>query len=89
MRITITHRDGTVYHVSVEAPDGSTSSHLVTVSAADLQRFAPHASPEGLLDASFRFLLEREPKESILGRFDLPVIERYFPEYRRVIGSML
>jgi len=30
---------------------------------------------------SFRFLLEREPKESILREFDLSVIKRYFPDY--------
>jgi len=33
--------------------------------------------------ASFRFLLDREPKESILAQFDLPVISRYFPEFEK------
>lgn len=37
--------------------------------------------PEKLVERSFEFLLEREPKESILGSFDLPLITRYFPEY--------
>ena len=36
-----------------------------------------------------RFLLEREPKESILSRFDLPIISRYFPEYEEEIGERL
>jgi hypothetical protein len=31
----------------------------------------------------FRFLLGREPKESILGRFDATAISRYFPEFER------
>ena len=52
---------------------------------ADVARYAPGSSAEALLAASFAFLLEHEPKESILRRFDLPVIERYFPEYARVI----
>jgi hypothetical protein len=43
------------------------------------------ASPEDLIKLSFEFLLEREPKESILSRFELPVIARYFPEYEREI----
>jgi hypothetical protein len=30
---------------------------------------------------SFAFLLEREPPGSILRRFDLSVIPRYFPDY--------
>lgn len=34
-----------------------------------------------LLMESFRFLLEREPKESIMRKFEISVIERYFPEY--------
>jgi hypothetical protein len=41
------------------------------------------------LQASFEFLLEREPASSILSRFALPVIERYFPEYPRVVGDMV
>jgi hypothetical protein len=57
----------------------------VTVTADHIERYAPGAAPERLLKASFEFLLEREPKESILSRFELPVIERYFPEYPRTI----
>jgi hypothetical protein len=34
-------------------------------------------------------LLEREPKESILGRFDLPVIGTYFPGYEAEIGRRI
>lgn len=40
-----------------------------------------------LVRESFRFLLEREPKESILREFELSVIERYFPEYPDEIGK--
>jgi hypothetical protein len=38
---------------------------------------------EDYLEATFRFLLDREPKESILSRFDVRVISRYFPEFER------
>jgi len=41
---------------------------------------APDA--EALVRQSFAFLLEREPVGSILPRFDLPVIARYFPGWR-------
>jgi len=74
------------YRVTVEE-DGSKTEHEVTVTAADVARYAPNSTAEALLVASFAFLLEHEPKESILRRFDLPVIERYFPEYARVIGK--
>jgi hypothetical protein len=59
----------------------SSTTHQVTLWPSDLARYAPGATPEALIEASFEFLLAREPKESILRAFELPVIERYFPEY--------
>ena len=47
------------------------------------------ATPEQLAEASFRFLLEREPKESILRSFEMPVIARYYPEDEQRIGDYL
>jgi hypothetical protein len=65
---------------------GAPTTHAVRVAAADLARYAPgSADPVDLVRRSFAFLLAREPKTSILGRFDLPVIARYFPEYEREI----
>ncbi|MEE8163681.1 MAG: hypothetical protein V3T92_06720 [Anaerolineae bacterium] len=64
--------------------------HRVTLRKADYRGLAgAKASPEALVTESFRFLLEREPKESLLGSFDLMVIGRYFPEYRREIMKRL
>jgi hypothetical protein len=63
-------------------PDAGATRHVVGVSADDLRRLAAGAvDPTALVEASFQFLLEREPRESILGAFDLPVIGRYFPEW--------
>ena len=64
----------------------SESSHRVSVSAEDYNRLTGGKieAPE-LVKRSFQFLLEREPKESILKQFDLRVIARYFPEYEREI----
>jgi hypothetical protein len=68
----------------------SETSHLVTLQPGDYQRLSGgKGTPEELLKRSFQFLLEREPKESILARFDLPVIARYFPEYEREIQRRL
>lgn len=53
----------------------------VTLDRATLEDLAPGATPEALVDASFRFLLEREPPEAILRSFDLPIIARYFADY--------
>ena len=87
-RISITHEGGAAYHVTVDE-GRSTTSHDVTVWPSDVERYAPGSTPEELLRASFEFLLEREPKESILRRFELPVIERYFPDYRAAIAGMI
>ena len=69
---------------------GSETTHDVTVSPNDYTRLTNgKIEPEELVRRSFEFLLEREPKESILTRFDLSVIGRYFPEYEREIRRRL
>jgi hypothetical protein len=63
------------------------SSHEVVLDDAYYRRLtAGRVAPEELVRRSFEFLLEREPKESILTTFRLPVIARYFPEYEREIA---
>ena len=86
--IDVTRIGAGKFRVEVREP-GSSSVHEVSASDDDVRRFGGEASAEQLIEASFVFLLEREPKESILSRFDLPVIERYFPEYPREIRGRL
>lgn len=70
--------------------DADATRHTVLVKQSDLERLAPgHYDPEELVRASFAFLLEREPRESILREFELPVIERYFPGYESHIRHQL
>jgi hypothetical protein len=77
------------YRVTVEE-GGSRTAHQVTLSADYHQKLTGgKPAAEELIRHSFEFLLEREPKESILGRFDLPVIARYFPDYEREIRRRL
>jgi hypothetical protein len=72
--------------VTVDDGDGDPTRHDVTVTTGDLANLAPDATePTDLVRRSFEFLLEREPKGSILARFDLPLIGRYFAEYERTI----
>ena len=78
--------DGWRFDVRV-ADGGSESRHEVTLSRTDRERIARDADPEQLVRESFAFLLEREPKESILRSFDLTVIARYFPEFERVMAG--
>jgi hypothetical protein len=74
------------FSVTVRDEDGSESTHEVSLSEGDFDRWGGHyRSPEEFLRGCFEFLLEREPKESILPRFDVGVISRYFPEFEKVI----
>jgi len=86
--ITIVLAGASMYRVTVEE-HGSRTVHHVHVTPSDANRYAPGVAPERLLQVSFEFLLEREPKESILQRFELPTIERYFPEYLGTIRDRL
>ena len=86
--ITVMAAGDTVYRVTV-AEGASETRHEVILTPAVSARYAPGVPPARLIEASFEFLLAREPKEAILLRFDLPVIERYFPDYPRRIRAAL
>jgi hypothetical protein len=61
--------------------DAGATSHDVVVDRETLDDLAPGGSPEVLVRTSFAFLLEREPRESIMRRFELPIIGRFFADY--------
>jgi len=80
---------GWVFEVTISEP-GSETVHTVTLKKSDYERLTEGKSPpETLVKRSFEFLLQREPKESILRRFDLTKIGFYFPEYEREIRRSL
>ena len=62
--------------------DDRATTHEVTVDRDVLDDLAPGSTPEELVRVSFEFLLEREPRESIMRRFELPIIGRFFGDYR-------
>jgi hypothetical protein len=71
---------------------GSSTDHEVLVDEIDLPPALDGADTpdvERLVAATFDFLLEREPKGSILRRFDLAVVRRYFPDYPAEIARRL
>src|SRR5687768_16341303 len=78
--ILATERDG---GFEVTLTDGaSVSQHAVSVRPSDLAELGLEGQdPRLVVEESFRFLLERYPKESIMGSFDLATITRFFPEY--------
>ena len=87
-RIDITPMGQHRYRVTVGG-SGVTTVHDVVVPQsliADLGIEPGSGAEERLVRISFSFLLERERPQSILPRFELDVIGRYFPEYLATIG---
>ena len=84
--------DGWRCAVTVSDPAGS-STYDVLVPAGPLPAtLGPDPTVddmERLVRETFGFLLEREPRSSILARFELAVVERYFPEYPAEIRRRL
>lgn len=78
--IDIKQLDEHQYEVRIDA--AKVSTHVVTVRPEYVAKLVPATvSAERLLAASFDFLLNNEPNTSILRRFDLSDIGRYFPSY--------
>lgn len=87
IQVESTERDDSYEFQVTVREGGSRTQHRVTLEKTDYRQLVgEETSPEALVEESFRFLLEREPKESILRSFDLLVIGRYFPEYQREIA---
>ncbi len=62
--------------------DISETKHKVNVSKEYYNKLTQgKIPPEELVKNSFQFLLAHEPKESILGEFGLPMIQKYFYAY--------
>lgn len=73
---------------SVIMREGTTETrHQVTMKRADYDRLTGGTVAAGrCIQAAFEFLLDHEPKESILGGFDVSIIATYFPSFPREIA---
>ena len=80
MELLITELSKDKFEITVNADQ--ITKHVVSVTDQMLLNLTKNKiSKEELLNFSFNFLLEREPNTSILSRFDIIVISKYFPEY--------
>ena len=86
------HSDPLTFDVVIRE-SGNATRHQVTMSMRDYDRLTNGSCPlEHCVEAAFRFLLDREPKEAILSRFNVSVISRYFPDFetklpRYIVGG--
>lgn len=75
--------------VLVRDTDGE-SAFDVTLGQETYRRLSGEKyAPETCVEAAFRFLLDREPKQAILARFDIDQISHYFPEFERTLPDYL
>ncbi|HJP65224.1 MAG TPA: hypothetical protein VKA30_02845 [Actinomycetota bacterium] len=82
-------QDGRLTFVVTVGQAGDTTTHHVTLGRSDLDRWSSSdESPDGFVRRCFEFLLEREPKESILPRFDVTEIQSYFSSFEEDIRRM-
>lgn len=73
------------YEVTVQSSTETT--HQVTLTEEYHRKLAgERETAERLIERSFQFLLRHEPNTAILRSFDLPTINRYFPDFEKEIS---
>ena len=82
--MNISKQDDCTFEVEIE-----NNAFLVMVDDDYTEWLNLTCSKEELIKASFKFLLEREPLSSILQKFNIKIIQNYFPEYRQEVGKYL
>lgn len=87
--VVVIERGGSSFTVEVHT-DRRSTVHEVVVPAGLADALGWGGVPEAdLVRASFGFLLEREPADSILRQFSLDVIGTYFPEYAQAMRRLV
>lgn len=89
IRVQRASRKGNNFAFKVNVKEGNTQTeHMVEMSPDYYNSLSDgEITMEQIVEGSFRFLLDREPKESILRRFNLSQIALYFPEYEKAIKN--
>ena len=87
MELLITELSKDKFEITVNADQ--ITKHVVSVTDQMLLNLTKNKISKGeLLNFSFNFLLEREPNTSILSKFDIIVISKYFPEYTNKVRDI-
>lgn len=87
-KVAVVRKHEETFTVTVRA--STTTTHTVTLTSEYYQKLTGgKVAPETLIEKSFEFLLEREDNTMILSNFELPLINRYFPDYEKKIAKIL
>jgi len=79
------------WRYQVALRDGeATRRYEVTLGWSDYDLWSHgRVPPQRVVEATFEFLLEREPAAEILPQFDCALVRRYFPEVDRELPGRL
>ena len=89
MEISLEKLNENEFLVTISEGDSFTE-HVVTVEDESYQKLVDKmCSKELLVEKSIEFLLTKEPKESILEKFEIMLIAKYFPEYPDEIKKVI
>lgn len=75
------------FAVGLREVDENLGDYLVSMSEDEYVKYGQGAEPGDVIQATFRFLLEREEPEMIMDRFCLHDIIEYFPEYPALLEN--
>lgn len=89
IKILLKEKDEKGWEFEVEVKEGASASRYQVILRKDYYQKLTGGKGDlsDLVKRSFEFLLKREPKESILSSFDLSLVQKYFPEYEKMISS--
>jgi len=86
MRMTVSIKTLSKNEYETIVNSNNSTTQIVTLSDQVHKNLTKdRVTKEELLDFSFKFLLNREPKNSIISSFELTVISRYFSEYEKSV----
>ena len=78
------------WHFDVTLNESTNPSfYKVSMDKDFLTRIGADFHPEKVVEKSFEFLLEKEPKERILQEFDIVMISHYYPEFISELSKRL
>ena len=84
--IKVNKTDENTFDVTIDE-EGSKATKTVTLDDKYHKKITGGIIPkEEVIKKSFEFLLDKEPKESIMSRFDLRDIVKFFPEFESYIS---
>lgn len=87
--IQVERLDDLHFRVTVNGPTQTTHHQVAVRHEYHQQLVGEEVTAHNLVEAAFKFLMQKEPNTSILAGFDLAEIERFFPEFPGEIKNHL